>query len=51
MPEDIKVVALEQMVLRDKSLNEVYSLDYGESAEREFIGGKWTRNRIDDEEE
>jgi hypothetical protein len=50
--DDIKVVALEQMILRDKTLNEVFNLEYGEEAEREFIGGEWVRNyvEIDDEE-
>jgi hypothetical protein len=52
MPEDIKIVALEQLVLRDKTLNEVFDLEYGEEAEREVIGGQWTRNKVeyDDEE-
>jgi len=52
MPDDIKVVALEQMVLRDKTLNEVFNLEYGEEAEREYIGGEWVRNyiEIDDEQ-
>lgn len=42
LPEDIKLVALEQMVLKDKTLNEVFDLDYGQAAEREFVGGRWT---------
>jgi hypothetical protein len=52
MPDDIKIVALEQLVLRDKTLNEVFDLEYGEEAEREVIGGQWTRNKVeyDDEE-
>ncbi len=44
MPDDIKIVALEQLILRDKTLNEVFDLEYGEEAEREFVGGPWTRN-------
>lgn len=47
---DIRVVALEEMVNRDRTLNEVFDLEYGEEAEREFVGGKWTRNTIEDEE-
>lgn len=43
--ENIKIVALEQMVLRDNTLNQIFDLDYGEEAEREFIGGKWIRNK------
>jgi hypothetical protein len=45
MPEDGKLVALEQILLRDKSLNDVFNLDYGEQAARERIGGKWERSR------
>ena len=51
MPEDIKIVALEQLVLRDKTLNEVFDLDYGEAADRDSIGGRWTRSKVDKEEE
>jgi len=51
MHEDIKIVALEQLVLRDKTLNEVFDLDYDEAADRDSIGGKWTRNKVEDGEE
>ena len=51
LPEDIKIVALEQLIKRDNTLNEVFDLEYGEEAERKFIGGKWTRNKIDYNEE
>lgn len=51
MPDDAKLVALEQMVIKDKTLNEVFDLDYGEAAEREFVGGKWIRNYIEEDEE
>lgn len=43
--EDAKIVALEQMVIRDNSLNDVFNLDYGEQAVRDNIGGKWTRTK------
>lgn len=43
MPEDIKLVSLEEMIKRDKTLNEIFNLDYGEEADREVIGGRWTR--------
>jgi hypothetical protein len=46
MQEDIKIVALEQLVLRDKTLNDVFNLGYGEAADRDFIGGKWTRSKV-----
>jgi hypothetical protein len=48
--EDIKIVALEQLVLRDKTLNDVFDLDYGEAADRDSIGGKWTRSKVEEEE-
>lgn len=51
MPEDAKLVALQQMTIKDKTLNEVFDLEYGEEAEREFIGGKWTRNNIENEDD
>jgi hypothetical protein len=51
MLEDIKIVALEQLVLRDKTLNEVFDLDYGEAANRDSIGGQWTRSKVENEEE
>ena len=48
--ENIKLVALEQVILRDKTLNEIFDLEYGEEAERGFIGGKWKRNKIESED-
>jgi Domain of unknown function (DUF4262) len=51
LPEDIKLVALEQMTVRDQTLNEVFDLDYGETADREFIGDKWTRRTTTGEDE
>lgn len=47
LPEDIKIVALEQLIKQDSTLNEVFDLEYGEEAEREFIGGEWTRNKVE----
>jgi len=49
LPGDIKIVSLEKLVLRDKTLNDVFNLDYGEEAEREFIGGEWTRSKIEND--
>ena len=46
MPEDIRVVALDQLVMRDGTLNEVFNLGYGESAERDCIGGQWLQNKV-----
>ena len=52
MQEDVELVALEQMVIKDRTLNEIFNLEYGEAAERMFIGGQWSRNyeEYDDEE-
>jgi len=46
LPEDIKIVALEELVLHDNTLNEIFDLEYGEEAQREMVGGKWTRNKV-----
>jgi Domain of unknown function (DUF4262) len=43
MPEDIKIVALEEMTKVDKTLNDIFNLDYGEQASRGFIGDRWDR--------
>lgn len=50
MPEDIKIVALAELIKRDDTLNEIFDLDYNEEAERDFIGGKWTRSKIEYDE-
>lgn len=51
MPEDISVVCLEEILLRDLTLNDVFDLDYGMYAERTDIGAKWERGETDTEEE
>jgi len=48
MPDDGKLVSLEEMVKSDKTLNEVFDLDYGEEAEREWIEGEWIRAQTED---
>lgn len=49
-PDDIRIVALSRIVNQDPTLNEVFNLDFGESAEREFIGGAWVRAKEVSEE-
>jgi hypothetical protein len=49
-PDDIRLVALSQVVKKDPTLNDVFNLDYGESAGREFVGGAWTRMKEESEE-
>lgn len=44
-PEDARIVALEELINRDKSLNKVFNLEYGESADRNFIGDIWVRTQ------
>lgn len=43
MPDDIRIVALEQLVLQDNTLNEVFDLEYGQSVERDCLGGPWIK--------
>lgn len=50
MQDDIKIVALEQMTLSDHTLNDTFNLDYGEAADRNFIGDKWIRSSLQGEE-
>jgi len=40
---DLKLVPLEELVKADPTLNDVFDLDYGECANRKFIGGQWKR--------
>ena len=47
--EDAKLVCLEEMIKKDKTLNRVFDLEYGESADRELIGGLWTRTQNEQE--
>jgi hypothetical protein len=51
LPEDIKIVALEELIKWDNTLNEVFDLEYGEEAERDFIGGQWTRINVETDDE
>ncbi|ENW07933.1 DUF4262 domain-containing protein [Acinetobacter beijerinckii] len=47
-PDDIRLVALEQMILRDPTLNEVFDLEYNQAAERDVKGGKWKISNLED---
>lgn len=49
--DDIRMVGLGCIIEQDHTLNEIFDLDYGEEAEREFVGGKWTRNKTEDDDE
>ncbi len=41
--DDAAMVSLEQLVLKDFSLNDLFDLDYGQEAERKSIDNKWER--------
>jgi hypothetical protein len=48
VPADGRLVCLEEMTKRDKTLNQVFDLGYGESAERDFVGGEWRRKKTEE---
>ncbi|MDD4968932.1 MAG: DUF4262 domain-containing protein [Paludibacter sp.] len=50
LPEDIRYVSLEEIIKRDSTLNEVFNLEYGESANRKFINGQWLRTKENNED-
>ncbi len=45
--EDARIVALDELVQKDSTLNEVFNLDHGEAADRSHIGAEWTRSNVD----
>ena|ERR1700743_3476321 len=47
LPEDARLVSLDQIVGKDNTLNEVFNLDYGKAADRLHIGGEWTRSNVE----
>lgn len=51
LPEDIRIVALGQIVSRDLTLNEVFNLSYGEEAVRDKVGAPWRRSKVEAEAE
>jgi hypothetical protein len=46
--EDVRVVCLEDIIKKDKTLNELFDLDFGEMAKREKIGSNWSRSALND---
>ena len=48
---DLKVVALETIVQRDPTLNELFQLNYGWHAWRESVGGEWHKEEYEAEQE
>lgn len=51
LPDDIRLVALEQLVISDSSLNEAFDLNFGRSLDRAFIGDPWTESTMEDSED
>lgn len=49
--EDLKIVALEQLVKRDSTLNELFQLNYGWQAQRIVEAAEWHREAYEPEEE
>ncbi|WP_290246144.1 hypothetical protein [Mucilaginibacter myungsuensis] len=49
--DNATVVTLEHIIQRDNTLNQVFDLEYGEMARREHIGGPWTREKFEEEDE
>ena len=41
--DDMMIVALEQIVMHDPTINELFDLPMGNFAERKFVGDKWIR--------
>jgi len=50
LPEDIRLVCLDEIIKSDMTLNDLFDLDYGECADREKIGDKWIRIKMEQEE-
>ena len=48
---DGRIVAMEQLVLQDPTLNELFNLEYGEAADRSHVGDRWTRSKVEKEED
>jgi Domain of unknown function (DUF4262) len=46
MPEDIKLVGLEEMVKKDCTINEIFDLEYGQQAERHSLSEEWIRGQV-----
>lgn len=49
--EDIKIVALKELISRDLTLNQVFDLEYGEEAKRDFVGGQWIRGEVENSDD
>ena len=48
---DLKIVALEEIVKRDPTVNELFQLNYGWHALRETVGGRWEKEEHETEDD
>ncbi|HEX8349015.1 MAG TPA: DUF4262 domain-containing protein [Hymenobacter sp.] len=48
--DDIMLVALEEVVKLDPTINSLFNMPTGQVATRKFVGDKWTREEIEDDE-
>lgn len=46
LTSDAKLVCLEDMIIKDNSLNELFNLDYGEYAQRKTPNDNWERSKL-----
>jgi len=49
--EDYILVGLEHILQRDPTLNEVFDLQYGQAADRKFIGDEWVFTALEDNDQ
>ncbi|MEN9984340.1 MAG: hypothetical protein RI918_2309, partial [Pseudomonadota bacterium] len=50
LKNDLKLVHISKLLLNDPSLNEIADLPIDTGAEREYVGGLWTRFADKDDE-
>jgi len=48
--DDYKLVGLKHLIDQDPTLNEIFDLQYGQAADRKFIGDEWVITDLEDED-
>lgn len=43
----MKIVALEELINRDKTINKVFNLEYVDEAQSAFLGAKQTKTKLE----
>lgn len=46
--EDARLISLEELIKRDRSLNDLFNLDYGQYAERKSVNDAWVRGKLEE---